>query len=46
MERRWCVTYCVFFDADSIFETLFVGPKLVFSYTIAQSPIPWFARYV
>jgi hypothetical protein len=34
------------FWADSIFEVLVVGPKLVFSYTIAQSLIPWFAPYV
>jgi hypothetical protein len=27
-------------------KILVVGPKLVFSYTIAQSLIPWFARYV
>ncbi|KAA1478392.1 mitochondrial carrier protein [Dentipellis sp. KUC8613] len=27
-------------------KILVVGPKLVFSYTIAQSLIPWFANYV
>lgn len=27
-------------------KILVVGPKLVFSYTIAQSLIPWFAKYV
>ena len=27
-------------------ETLVVGPKLVFSYTFAQSLLPWFAPYV
>jgi Mitochondrial carrier protein len=36
----------VYLDADSDIEILVVGPKLVFSYTIAQSLIPWFARYV
>jgi transmembrane carrier protein len=34
------------FGADSVVEILVVGPKLVFSYTIAQSLIPWFAKYV
>jgi hypothetical protein len=36
---------CIFLGADSVTEILVVGPKLVFSYTIAQSLIPWFARY-
>ncbi|KAI0270271.1 mitochondrial carrier domain-containing protein [Russula aff. rugulosa BPL654] len=27
-------------------KILVVGPKLVFSYTIAQSLIPWFAKYI
>jgi hypothetical protein len=27
-------------------KILVVGPKLVFSYTLAQSLIPWFSRYV
>ncbi len=27
-------------------QILVVGPKLVFSYTLAQSLIPWFSKYV
>ena len=27
-------------------QILVVGPKLVFSYTLAQSLIPWFSNYV
>ena len=27
-------------------KILVVGPKLVFSYTLAQSLIPWFSKYV
>ena len=32
--------------SDSVVKILVVGPKLVFSYTIAQSLIPWFAKYI
>ncbi len=39
-------SHCMFLGADSVVKILVVGPKLVFSYTIAQSLIPWFAKYV
>lgn len=35
-----------FFGADSFPQILVVGPKLVFSYTLAQSLIPFFGKYV
>lgn len=42
-----CRSYCaVCFGADTVIEILIVGPKLVFIYTISQTLIPWFARYV
>jgi hypothetical protein len=31
---------------DFVSQILVVGPKLVFSYTLAQSLIPMFAQYV
>ena len=36
------VLTCVLYHA----QILVVGPKLVFSYTLAQSLIPWFSKYV
>ena len=33
-------------DRAILAQILVVGPKLVFSYTLAQSLIPWFSKYV
>lgn len=34
------------FVFGAVLQILVVGPKLVFSYTLAQSLIPLFAKYV
>lgn len=42
---RW-VNFLDNISDPSLLQILVVGPKLVFSYTLAQSLIPYFAQYV